>query len=519
MVAAIQLAQLGWRVAVLERHAAPYPLPRAVGMDHEIARILQNCGVADPLRALIAPVTRYEWCDAAGQELIMFPGLDQIEISGWPKGASFSQPELERVLDERLRSLGGQVRVFRGWEATVVHQSEGRVEVIARAFAEDGRHDHLSIQARFLVGCDGAGSFVRQSINSEYRDLGFSEDWVVCDFWPRDPSEWDSSMVQICDPERPTTLMCGGPGRRRVEWMLRAGERRQDFNELESVWPLLAPLGWTPDNARLERVATYHFRGCVAKKWVEGSVAIAGDAAHLTPPFAGQGLCAALRDAQALVWRLNLILSGRAGAGLLQSYETERSEHVTRFIRFAIDLGKVICVSDPAQAAARDAALRSKDTIKPASYPAYEIGPSPMLAGHTPHAGSLALQTRVLAGGTIRLLDDVTGPGFVLLAWQHDPKASLSKAWLDFCEACRITIVVLNKEGGLGDVTGAYQRWFAALGTDTVLIRPDFYILGTGNPVELLEALKTALQQESDHPARDNRLSNRGIRSRSSNYG
>ena len=210
------------------------------------------------------------------------------------------------------------------------------------------------LRARFAVGCDGANSFVRERIGSGWHDLGFQFDWLVVDVLPSDPA-WSGPLNwQLCDPARPTTLVSGGPGRRRWEFMRLPHESADELDGEDAAWRLLAPWGVHPGNAKLERHAVYSFRARWADRWRSGRALLAGDAAHLMPPFAGQGMCAGLRDAANLAWKLDLVLRGAAHEALLDSYASERAPHVSAMIELSVALGRVICVADPAEAAARD---------------------------------------------------------------------------------------------------------------------------------------------------------------------
>src|SRR5689334_23592418 len=134
-------------------------------------------------------------------------------------------------------------------------------------------------------------------------------------------------------------------------------ERLDDLNREARAWELLEPWDVHPNNARLERHAVYTFQARVATQWNVGRVFLAGDAAHQMPPFAGQGMCAGVRDAANLAWKLDLVLAGRAAETILDTYASERVPQVRQVIEFSIELGKVICVPDPAAAAVRDRAM------------------------------------------------------------------------------------------------------------------------------------------------------------------
>lgn len=485
---AIAMAQQGYEVVVVERWPALYGLPRAVGYDHEVARILQWLGVASDMAGKTATITDYVWRNGEGRVLKSFGSLEQIGISGWPMGQAFCQPELESVLDKRAHSFGDRVRVFQGWEVLSAREHDDHVTLTARP-VEGGSGDFV-VHAKFVVGCDGAGSVVRQAMGTEYEDLGFSADWLVVDYLPKNAADWSADMVQVCDPQRPTTLVASGPGRRRAEFMLLDGETKDAMNCSEAAWRLLARHGWTAENAALERHAVYTFRGCIARRWRVGRMALAGDAAHLTPPFAGQGLCAGLRDVAALSWRLHHVLSGRASPTILDSYGQERAEHARKFIDFAIELGHIICILDPERAAARDEAMLKTDGQTDDSFPASRLPYSDLVRMGDPLAGLLALQGWVRGAGQPQRFDDLAGYGFTLLSLDPDPTAELSDQDRAFIGMLDLRTIHIGAGGDLEDVQGQYAQWFAELGCRAVLIRPDFYLYGGGTPAELVSRLR-----------------------------
>ena len=380
-VLAILLGQLGRSVTVLERWPEPYPLPRAVHMDHEVARIVQSCGLGDELRAISEPAHVYEWRNAAGTTLLRF-GRVGDSASGWPESLMFNQPALEAALDARARQLP-KIAVRRGVEVTDLEQNDDAV-VLHTATGDD-------VRAAYVVGCDGANSTVRGLAGLPVHDLGFFFDWLIVDVvldesWPAQ-RVFDPINVQICDPARPTTAVSGGPGRRRWEFMRLPHETLDELNDEQRAWELLAPWDVHPDNARLERHAVYTFNARYAEQWRAGRVLIAGDAAHLMPPFAGQGMCAGLRDAANLAWKLDLVLDGRASDALLDTYQEERLPSARSAIDFSMELGKVICVPDPDDAAARDAAMAAGVTDEPVAAPGLPGLGAGLIHATAPHAG------------------------------------------------------------------------------------------------------------------------------------
>lgn len=455
-VLAILLAQMGRSVVVLERWPAPYPLPRAVHLDHEVARIVQSCGLGEELRANSEPAHVYEWRNASGTTLLRFGRLG-ASASGWPESLMFHQPTLEGLLDERARALPG-VAVHRGAEVAGLILDDDAVTVRTTSGEE--------VRAAYVVGCDGANSTVRTLAHLPVQDLGFFYDWLIVDVILDEPREFDPLNVQICDPARPTTAVSGGPGRRRWEFMRLPHESIEELADEQRAWELLASWDIHPANATLERHAVYTFNARYTEQWRAGRVLVAGDAAHLMPPFAGQGLCAGLRDAANLAWKLDLVLDGRAADALLDTYQDERLPSARSAIDFSMELGKVICVPDPAEAAARDELMAAGVTDDVAEAPALPDITSGVIHPVAPHAGALFIQGH----DGDRLVDDVHGAGWRLVTMRDDPLDPELLAWFG-----SIGGRVLELTGS----DGVYGEWFRSHDTAYALQRPDFHLYGT----------------------------------------
>lgn len=472
------LANRGRRVLLLERHDVPYPLPRAVHFDGETARILQACGLGPELPAMSEPADTYEWRNGEGQVLLRF-GVDGPSRSGWPAASMFNQPDLEDALRRQV-ARSDLVELRLGTEVTGFTQDANAV-VVTTATGE-------RLSSPFMVGCDGANSPTREALGLPMEDHGFFFDWLVVDVELREHRDFVPMNLQVCDPARPTTAVSGGPGRRRWEFMCLPGEDLDALDEEGAAWELLEPWDVNPGNANLVRHAGYRFRARWAQRWHEGRVVLAGDAAHQTPPFAGQGMCTGIRDAANLAWRLDLALGGRDHHLLLDGYDTERIPQAAAVIGFAIELGKVICIPDPAEARARDELMASGLEGPPSETP-----PMPGLqSGNlltSPGAGELGLQARVALGGVDGLLDDVLGLGWrlITLGGSNAINAGLA-TWFSSIGG---VVVDLGPAGSADDVDGSYARWLADLGATAVLQRPDAYVFGSGSSgVALLEALR-----------------------------
>ena len=492
---ALLLGQRGQNVAVYERWPEFYPLPRACTIDHEIIRLLQDAGLADEIAPLLDPVIGpdrpYKFLNAAGETLLQID-WNRPGASGWAQANGFFQPDLERMLVRRLERLPN-VEIRRGWQ--LVGLEQGSEHVALRFERPDGQADPIEVDSCFAIGADGARSTVRDLLDIGQTDLGFSYEWLVIDVVPHEPRIWSPYVVQHCDPARPHTLVNSGPGRRRWEFMRLPGETIEELNTPEAAWRLLAADGIRPDNASLERHAVYTFRGAWAHRWREGRVLLAGDAAHLMPPFLGQGLCAGMRDAIALAWRLDLIGRGVAGEGLLESYGPERSAHVQEIVRQAVEIGRVICMTDPAEAAARDqamtAAIRDPSrALKPPPEP--RLGDAGLYLASDPNAGYLSVQGRLRHDDHEGLFDDVFGPGWQLILRHRLPSDSLAPEAEEVLRRLRVVVASVGDDGEASDVDGTYAAWFDRLGADAVLVRPDLYVFGTSRDDRLDTLLQAA---------------------------
>ncbi|MGR7995093.1 bifunctional 3-(3-hydroxy-phenyl)propionate/3-hydroxycinnamic acid hydroxylase MhpA [Xanthobacter sp. ZOL 2024] len=491
---ALLLARQGHRVLACDRWPNLYPLPRAVHFDDEIARILQAAGAIDEVNRITEQPRSYEWRNADRKLLLQFD-WSAHGLSGWPSANFFSQPDLEKVLDRHVKDEPA-VDVWQGWSAAgLIQDDAGVVLDLEQGAMQKGQWvpngARNRVRARYVIGADGANSFVRRSLGIEMQDLGFAFNWLVVDAVPKTPRVWEPECWQLCDPRRPTTVVPGGPGRRRWEFMLLPGEDLTQMNCSKVAWKLLAPWDMTPENAVLERHAVYTFRGQWAKSWKSGHVLLAGDAAHLTPPFAGQGMCSGMRDSLALAWRLDLILRGVCGEEILESYGSERSSHVQELIWFSVELGKVICISDPQQAKARDIEMTkvcAAPGYQPPPPPKARLGPG-LWASDLPDAGFLSPQAQVEFGGRRARFDDVFGGRFALMCRDAATLAAISphnRAALETVDAA----LVHFGPGGLTDVDHQYLPWLERLGCGAVLVRPDFYLHGgVRNATELNKML------------------------------
>lgn len=498
---ALKLGRAGHRVIVLEKQQKAYPLPRAVVIDDEIARLLAAEGLGETLAEITEPAMTYEWRNADGETLLTFD-WSGMGPSGWPGNSLFSQPQLEAALIEALEDVP-TVRVRRGQEVVQLQEHADSVTVVSHGPTVK----HSTVQTKYLIGCDGANSFVRQRLGTPVTDLGFFYDWLILDVIPDEQKVWDPNLLQVCDPQRPVTAVPGGPGRRRFEIMRLPHESTEELQSEDFGWRALAEWGLTPQNCTIERQAVYTFQARWAEEWQRGRLLIAGDAAHQMPPFAGQGMCSGLRDAANLAWKLDLVLTGKSGKALLETYSSERSAHVQSAIGQSVALGNVICVTDPEAVAERDRSMLAAGgdpakALPPIPPPALGSGVLQQGEGGTPlpGVGVHAVQPRVGdATGRSGLWDDIVGPGFALVCVE-DPHEALGQDQLAFLDAigCHVARVVpadaTPGSGQVTDVDGTLLPHMAELGHVAALVRPDNYIHGTATSGAELAALVEALR-------------------------
>jgi len=490
-VLALQLAARGRRVTVVERWRTGYPMPRAVAFDSEGARILAAAGIGERIGEIGEPSGDYTWMNAAGQALLHVDVAERGRC-GWPESTSMYQPALEAALIERGAALP-ELTVVRGEEVVAITDHGDRVEVTSRE--PQGGPDRVHT-ARWVVGCDGANSFVRGVIGTAMTDLGFSHDWLICDVVLHEERRFRPNNLQICDPHRPRTSVSAGPGHRRWEFMRTAGETVAELNTEKSAWRLLELFDVHPGNATLERFHVYSFSARYAETWRSGRLLLAGDACHVMPPFAGQGMTAGFRDVTNLSWKLDAVLGGTADERLLDSYPVERRPHAKHAIQMSVNLGRIICQTDPKAAADRDMVMlaTAERPVSPAA--ARQRSPLQPLTGGlldlsekgrpVRPAGVLTPQGRVAGADRAGWFDDVVGPGFVLLCGE-DPAALLSeeeRQYLDTLGARLVRVLPEGTDSGAADAgsvvdtDGVYLPFLAETGSTAVLVRPDHYAFG-----------------------------------------
>lgn len=483
--AANLLGRYGLRTLVIDKATDIFMAPRAIVLDNEALRILQTAGLEDGAFATCA-IARVQMHSPLFGRYARANTVGQIDCH--PQLVTFHQPELERVLRARLRqydcvqtSLGAELVDFsqdeRGVCATV-RQADG---VLA------------TVQARFLVGVDGAGSFVRRHLGLVFEGKSFAQDWLVVDV--RNAPAPIDHIEFICDPGRPVPHMPAPGNRQRWEFMLLPGETREQMEHPDTIRALLAP--WCDANdCTIERTAVYRFHARLVNRFSKGRVFLAGDAAHITPPFVGQGLVAGLRDVANLCWKLAWVTQGRAPLAILDSYDTERRPHARAIINLARLMGALVMPRNRVTSFFVHGlmGLLHRIPVTRSLFEDLKIKPPPVFrrglfrrgrgGARLVRGGQLPQGwLRRIAGSPAMLSDDFLGSGLSLIGFGCDPAAQLAPQLLAAWRAAGGQTVALRHRGQASLGAGAWEDisdslvpgaapvgWVAAVRPDRVVL-------------------------------------------------
>jgi 3-(3-hydroxy-phenyl)propionate hydroxylase len=482
VTAATLLADYGISCMVLDRWDSVYPQPRAVHLDDEINRLVARLGVAEEFAAISRPALGLRLLDQDLGVLAEFHRDPAKSIHGFPQANMFDQPEFEALLRDNLKKRTGAALRGNAEVTDITQHDPGHVRV---TFTDRLTGDENIVDAAYVLGCDGANSIVRSSIGAAMEDLRFEQRWLVADvITDAELNQWDG-VHQVCNPVRAATYMRIGPNRYRWEFRLLPSETADDYGTLEALRDLIAP--WVNDLAddqlELVRVTEYTFRAQIADRWRDRNVFLLGDAAHLTPPFIGQGMGAGLRDAANLAWKLAGVVSGDLSPSLLDSYEQERKPHARTMIGLALVIGW-----------AMTAGGRVGNAIRRTIAPRLHLIPGmrdKILDGRTPALSRsvLVIKTRkptqlagtlcpnpVLAGG--ERLDSVLGDGFAIITTRRPNE--YQRALLEN----RGAVVHIATRGS------QLERWLRRGHAAAAIIRPDRTVMSAGrNLTALCEAV------------------------------
>ena len=489
LTAACLLAAHGVDCVVVERRRGVHPLPRAVHLDDEVYRILQSAGAATEFAPSGRAAHGLRLVNPRGRVLMEFARDRAVGHCGWRETTMFDQPDLERALRCALAEHPGTQVMEGSVVEAITPRTDGAVVSVRR---DSGAR--ATLHARYVLGCDGASSAVAQAIGGTWRDLRFTQEWLVVDVRTSHEVTMWPGVHQVCAGSGASTFMRIGADRYRWEFRLAADLDR----EPDALWALGEIRKSLPRSCDIEvvRTARYRHAARVARRWRAGPLFILGDAAHLTPPFIGQGLGAGQRDAMNLTWKLAAVLDGRADDRLLDSYQTERAPHVLRSVVAATAIGRSMSVEPGPGRAAVDAVLRGLGgapgaaTIGPRLiYPRVGRGGLPArerIRRGSGRLGALFPQFVLRSGPDGEMVagsDDVLGLGPVLV---HDGRFTDELAdHADVVGARRVAV------GEFGPAAPQLTEWLRSGHLNAVLVRPDRVIAAVESASGRVTALRT----------------------------
>jgi 3-(3-hydroxy-phenyl)propionate hydroxylase len=503
----------GLRTLVIERDLSMFTIPRAFSCDDEAQRNLQAAGLEGELAVELWPCQDMQYIDGAQRVLGTVP-MGQLDFGlSHPAISFFNQPQLERVLRSALARFP-HVELRLGYELVSFTQDADFVSAQVRE-RKTGRA--REVRTRYLLGCDGSHSTVRALMGVKMMGTSYEEPWIAISGTTAVPEP--NFTYYVCDPQRPGFVSRCPFNEVRMDFLLQENERTEVMEGRDVVDQLLAPYV-DPKKIQLQRASVFTFQAKVAERWRDGRVFLLGDAAHVMPPFAGQGLCSGIRDAMNLSWKLALVSRGAAGGALLDTYESERQPHAVDMIKTTIALGKVLLARNRVVAALRNALLkvlfripRTRKFMRNYEFKPKAFLSQGLLAGGRRRKGNAAEgsyfpQPKVtLADGKTARLDDVCGRGFTVLTLAEAPETVRQPAealarevgglWLRVLPAARAAEA---RAGDVVDVSGKLTAWFVQYQADTAIIRPDRYVYGASRGAAI-EQLREELRRFIHLPA------------------
>ncbi|MCS0599707.1 bifunctional 3-(3-hydroxy-phenyl)propionate/3-hydroxycinnamic acid hydroxylase [Streptomyces sp. LP11] len=495
------LAAYGVQVVLVERNPATSDEAKAISLDDESLRTLHTAGLADAVLDIVVPGTGTRYYDRKGRPLFHARGPQPYRL-GHPFKNQFAQPELERVLLDALKSRP-EADVRFSTELVDVHNdpSGSRVLVGLRRTGEESSAPEAE-EFSWVLGCDGGRSTLRELLGIGMTGERHDQVWLVADTTGDHHDE--RYGMHHGTPGRPTVIVPGRGGRCRYEFLLHPGEGTKGEADFETIRRLVAPYREITED-QVERSTNYTFNAVVADRWRDGRCLLLGDAAHMMPPFAGQGLNSGVRDAANVAWKICEVWHGRADQRLLDTYEQERAPHARAVVTYSQRLGDVVMTTDRRRALVRDIAVRSLLRTPPGRRYLTGMRFRPparhdrgLVSGTHPLTGGILPQPRVLVPPSLkpRMLDDVLGRGFALLAvdvpgaaWQRfDGPDWRDLAWplrrIDVFLGDRLPIAHPGRYA-IADADGRLEEALATARNRFVLVKPDRYVAAVMKPDDI----------------------------------
>ncbi|HDX9017799.1 TPA: bifunctional 3-(3-hydroxy-phenyl)propionate/3-hydroxycinnamic acid hydroxylase [Klebsiella oxytoca] len=510
------LGQMGVSVVLIEKLESLIDCPRAIGIDDEALRAMQAVGLVDNVLPHTTPWHAMRFLTPKGRCFAdIQPMTDEF---GWSRRNAFIQPQVDAVLYDGL-SRFPHVRCLFSREVEAFSQNSDGVTLNVKG--SGGERE--TVRADWLVACDGGASFIRRTLNIPFEGKTAPNQWIVIDI-ANDPLA-TPHVYLCCDPVRPYVSAALPHGVRRFEFMVMPGETEAQLSEPHKMRQLLSKVLPDPDHVELIRQRVYTHNARIAERFRVDRVLLAGDAAHIMPVWQGQGYNSGMRDAFNLAWKLALVVNGKAGEALLDSYQQERRDHAKAMIDLSVTAGNVLAPPKRWHGAVRDGISWLLNYLPPVKRYFLEMRFKPMpqyrdgalLAegeGKTSPVGKMFIQPKVtLETGQVTLLDEVIGARFAIIAWGCNPRWGLTDEQIARWRAVGVQFIQVVPEVQIhcdqdnvpgvirvGDTQNRLKNWFAQHDTAIAVVRPDRFVATVAIPQTLgkkLNALASKMQLAS----------------------
>ena len=355
----------GFSVLILEREKSFYPLPRAVHFDDEVMRVFETIGITNDFLKYTIINKGTKFVNSKGKIILDWPRPRKVTINGWYPSYRFNQPDLERQLRKKLKKYK-KVKILQNSEVVKIKNHKDCVKIFFKNTKDKILHE---IESKYVVGCDGANSVVRNEMKTKMDNLGFTQKWAVVDLiLKKNKKNLPDRTIQYSNPKQPATYCRNVGKRRRWEFAIRNNQNEKKILSETYIWNFLKP--WLKKSeAFIERKAIYTFKSAISRKWRKGRMFIAGDAAHLMPPFMGQGMCAGVRDASNLAWKIVKCLKNKHDKKILDSYQSERFSNAKEYIETTMRMGEFVNAIESTQItdniSSNQDGTKSMQSIKP----------------------------------------------------------------------------------------------------------------------------------------------------------
>lgn len=492
------LSKQGVQVTVIEQLDQLIDYPRAIGIDDEALRTIQSLGLVEQVLPHTTPNHAMRFLTPKGH---CFADIQPLTREfGFSRRNAFIQPQVDNVLLQGLKQYS-QTQVL--FSRQLTEFSQDAQSVTLKMQNKQGQNE--VVKAQYLIACDGGNSVVRRTLNIGFDGKTAPNQWIVIDI-ENDPLA-TPHIYLCCDPVRPYVSAALPHGIRRFEFMVMPGETQEELSKPENINKLLAKVLPNTQNIEVIRQRVYTHNARIADEFRVDRILLAGDAAHIMPVWQGQGYNSGMRDAFNLGWKMALVVKGKAGPELLDSYQIERKDHAKAMIDLSVMAGHVLAPPKKWQGFVRDGIAYALNYIKPIKQYLLEMRFKPMPQYHdgvliqnklkNSPVGKMFIQPKVeLVSGEQVLLDEIIGNDFAILAWGVDPQWGLSETSLQQWKKLGVKFiqvlpaVQLQNEKRkqydgvicVGDIGTDIRTWFGRTNDSMVILRPDRFVAALAIP-------------------------------------